>query len=121
MVYVEPGACRHGVRACLVKVTSAGGYRFVFVKVDTARAEAKLMAAIGHELHHAIEILREPAVTDQASMLFFHSKKGERIHTSNTFETAAAIAAGDAVADEIRRFRQGGDRWSSRTFHGALY
>jgi hypothetical protein len=68
------------------------------------------MAAIGHELHHAIEVLSDPAVTDYPSMLFFYSKQGEQIRTSHTFETPAAIEAGSAVADEIHRFERGHNR-----------
>ena len=105
IVYVEPGVCKHGVRACLVKVTSAGGYRLLFVKVDIIRAEQKLIAAIGHELHHAIEVLSDPAVKDYSSMLFFYMNKGELVRTSNAFETVAAIKAGDTVAGEIGRRR----------------
>ena len=71
IVYIERGVCRHGVRACLVNVTSAGRHRSLFVNVDIIRAERKLMAAIGHELRHAIEILGEPAVTDRASSISF--------------------------------------------------
>ena len=106
IVYVEPGICRQGVRACLVKVTSAGRHRSLFVKVDIIRAELKLTAAIGHELHHAIELLSDPSVTDYATMVIFYMKKGERVGTSTAFETEAAIEAGDAVADEIRRFQR---------------
>ena len=83
IVYVAPGVCRHGVRACLVRVTSAGPHRSLFVKVDITKAERKLMAAIGHELHHAIEVLSDPAVTDYATMLIFYMKKGARVGTSD--------------------------------------
>ena len=72
IVYIEPGACGHGVRACLVKVTSAGKYRSLFVKVDIVGADRQVMASIGHELRHAIEILGEPGVTNPASMHFFY-------------------------------------------------
>ena len=71
IVYVEPGVCKHGVRACLVKVTSAGGQRFLFVKVDIGRADRKLIASIGHELQHAVEVLSNPGVRDYSGMYFF--------------------------------------------------
>ena len=107
IVYIEPGVCRHGVRACLVKVTSAGRYRSLFVNVDITKAERKLMAAIGHELRHAIEILGEPGVTDRASMYFFYKYNSDRgSFSSPAFETVAAIEAGDTVADEIGRFQR---------------
>ena len=64
LVYIEPGACRHGVRACLVSVKSTGRQRVLFVKVQIDRADRALMGAIGHELQHAVEVLSDPAVTD---------------------------------------------------------
>jgi hypothetical protein len=106
IVYVEPGVCTHGVRACLVKVTSAGRYRSVFVKVDIERADRALMAAIGHELRHAIEVLSDPRVTDRGSMYIFYKRNRDRAGTSTAFETKAAIEAGEAVADEIRQFQR---------------
>ena len=106
IVYIEPGVCRHGVRACLVNVTSAGRYRSLFLKVDITMAERRLMAAIGHELHHAIEVLSDPAITDYSSMLFFYMKKVEGVSTTNALETLAAIEAGHTVADEVGNFRR---------------
>ena len=106
IVYIERGECKQGVRACLVKVIPAGGYRLVFIKVDIMRAETTLMAAIGHELRHAIEVLSDPAVRDYSSMVFFYRNKHEGVVTSTTFETKAAREAGAIVADEIGRFRR---------------
>jgi len=71
IVYIEPGMCKHHVRACLVNVTSAGRYRSLFVNVDITKAKRKLIASIGHELRHAIDMLSERGVTDRVSMYFF--------------------------------------------------
>lgn len=72
IVYVEPGDCGHGVRACLVHVTGAGTHRILFVKVDVRKADRKLMASIGHELRHAIEVLGDPSVKTSIAMFFFY-------------------------------------------------
>jgi hypothetical protein len=87
-------------------VTSAGRQRSLFVKVDITKAERKLIAAIGHELRHAIEVLRNPSVTDYATMVIFYMKKGERVGTPTAFETAAAMQTGETVADEIGRYQR---------------
>jgi hypothetical protein len=116
-VYVEPGACRHGLRACLVKVASVGAHRFVFVKIDVGKfvkvdvdkMDRELMASIGHELRHAVEVLSDPEVRDGLGLYFLYKSKRERgtsSATASAFETAAAIQAGQAVADEIRRFQR---------------
>jgi len=104
IVYVEPGQCRHGVRACLsLSITSAGGFRMLRVLVNLATDVLELMATIGHELRHALEILTEPAVrtTEQAYMFYAREAATAR----DVFETAAAIQAGHAVRDEISRRR----------------
>ncbi len=106
VVYIDAGTCRHGVRACLVSVTSAGGHRFLFVKVDIGRADDAVMASIGHELQHAIEVLNNSEVTDGATLYLFYKMSSDRLGSSASLETLAAVAAGDDVADEIRRFQR---------------
>jgi len=103
-VYVEEGKCGQGVRACLVTVTMAGANRNLWVKVDTGAADVDLMGSIGHELQHAIEVLSDRTVTSGPTMYFFYLKKGSRSQTG-TFETRAAVEAGEAVRSEVRKDR----------------
>jgi hypothetical protein len=105
-VYIEPGACRHGVRACLASVKSTSRQRFLFIKVDMGRAYPELIGVIGHELRHAVEVLSEPAVTDYSSMYFFYKANADRIGTSTGFETKAAVKAGENIIEEIREFER---------------
>jgi hypothetical protein len=93
IVYVDPGVCRYAVRACLVKVAAVNARRFVFVKVYVKRTDRQLMAAIGHELQHAIELLSDPSVTNHSTMYFFYKFNHERLRTSTAFETKSAIEA----------------------------
>ena len=51
--------------------------------------------AIGHELQHAIEVLRDPHVTDIQSAYLFFLHKGPT--ASGRFETEAAIAVGQHI------------------------
>jgi hypothetical protein len=105
IVYIEPGVCKHGVRACLVQVASAGGRRFLFVKVDITKADRALIGSIGHELQHAVEVLTNPAVKDYSDLYFFYKSNRDRgAFSSPAFETRAAIEAGETVADEIGRY-----------------
>ena len=106
IVFIDPGTCGHGLRACLVRVASAGQHRFLFVKVDIGKADHEVMASIGHELQHTVEVLSNPRVRDQSSMYFLYKfNRDYGAHSSVAFETTAAIEAGRAVADEIRRFQ----------------
>jgi hypothetical protein len=101
IVYVEHGRCGHGVRACLVAVSAAGANRIVRVRVNANDADWNLMGSIGHELQHAIEVLSNSKVTDTSALYFFYERNGTR--RGNTFETAAAIRAGNDVRAEVRR------------------
>jgi hypothetical protein len=103
-VYVEEGKCRYGFRACLVTVTMAGANRYLWVKVDTRMADWDLMASIGHELQHAIEVLSDRTVTSGFAMYYFYLGKGPH-SIGLAFETDAAIEAGDAVRTEVRKYR----------------
>jgi hypothetical protein len=102
IVYVESGACGHGVRACLMGVTAAGENRILWIKVDTRKQDSDLMGSIGHELRHAVEVLGAPTVTSNAAMYFFYERIGRR-GTNSSFETEAAVEAGHAVRSEVRR------------------
>src|SRR5215510_14353455 len=104
IVYVEPGSCRHGVRACLsLSVTAGGGYRILRVMVDLATDMVALMATIGHELRHALEILTHPTVRTTEQAYMFYSR--EAATSRDVFETRAAIQTGLAVEQEIGRLR----------------
>ena len=101
IVIVEAGKCGHSVRACLLlSVTMAGPNRLLRVVVDTKKADWDLMGSIGHELQHAIEVLSNPAVTNNAAIYFFYEQAVPK--SSGRFETAAAIQVGERVRAEVR-------------------
>jgi len=105
LIYVDYGTCGHGVRACLVlAVQVAGPFRVLHIKIDARRTDCHLMASIGHELQHAIEVLSNPHITDGVSAYSFY----ERIAPGSTsdrlwFETKAAQRTGDEVRREVCR------------------
>jgi hypothetical protein len=102
IVYIEPGRCKHGVRACLsLSITPAGSFRILRVLVDMASDMFELMATIGHELRHALEILSEPHVRTTAQAYLFYTRESPT--SRDVFETRAAILTGLAVEQEISR------------------
>lgn len=104
IVYIEPGLCKHGVRACLsLSITSGSGFRILRVLVDVATDVFELMATIGHELRHALEILTEPKVRTMQQAYMFYAR--EAATSRDAFETPAAILAGLAVEQELGRSR----------------
>jgi hypothetical protein len=107
LVYVYAAPCGHGVWACLVHtVTLAGPYRLLKVRLDIRRSERETMAALGHELQHAIEALSDPGVTDDNRISSFFQRLAPS--DSHDFETSAALQAGSDVFDELSsNVRQG--------------
>jgi hypothetical protein len=106
LIYVDYGKCGHGVRACLVlNVQVAGPFRILHVRVESRRLDCGLMASIGHELQHAIEILSHPHVTSGAAAYLLYDRiAGQGTGADNgRFETKAADRAGVEVRHEACR------------------
>ncbi len=104
-IYVEDGKCSHSVRACFVSVTASETYRYMRVLVDGRTGDLDLMELIAHELRHTIEVIAEPSVRDSAAKYHFYERTA--IHTSSgTHETRAAIAAGETVRSEVKKWHR---------------
>jgi hypothetical protein len=103
LVYVDAARCGHGVRACLPhSIIRSGPFRLLRIFIDPhdtrTASDAHLIGVIAHELQHALEILSNPAITDDASLyMSYHRETPAR----GVFETAAAILAGDRVTREM--------------------
>jgi hypothetical protein len=101
IVYIEPGRCGP-LRACLaLKVTIAEPHRILWIFVDPQRTACDVMASIGHELWHAIEILRERSIRSDGAMYSFIAK-GREQNPPSWFETEAAVRVGQDVRRELR-------------------
>jgi hypothetical protein len=105
IVYVQRDRCRHYVRSCLVLwMGLAGPYRVLRVNVAGSKNDIETMASIAHELRHALEVLSEPGVRSSEGMYQLYTRNHAR--RGETFETAAAIDAENAVYKELKRRRQ---------------
>jgi hypothetical protein len=101
IVYIEEGTCGHSVRACLpISMKAAGPHRLLRIVVDLRRARDELMAAIGHELRHALEVLMCPSIRTSAAMYFFYDQGNPT--KNDSFETRAAVEAGLDIAAELK-------------------
>ena len=102
IIHVMRGRCGHYVRACLMLwMGVAGPNRMLRVVVDSDKTDIDTMASLGHELRHALEVLAEPSVKTGAGMFQLYRRNGAV--QGVTFETEAAIHAGDAVYLELKR------------------
>jgi hypothetical protein len=89
----------------LTFVTTAGGYRYVVVRLRPLRVRAHEIALLGHELRHAVEIVDAPAIVDAPSLAREYTRMGHlsRMATPEriAFDTDAAINAGHQVLAEL--------------------
>jgi hypothetical protein len=101
IVYLRVGTCGR-LRACLLhQISLAGPHRVMSILVEAQHHDLSLMGAIGHELQHALEVLGDVQIRTDAALFAFYRFHGLKM--KGVIETRAAIAAGDAVRDEIRR------------------
>ena len=83
-----------------------GGYRYVVVSLAPARSEHRAIAVIGHELQHAVEVAEHPEIVDVPTFARSFQQfgfSGARTWRSRTFDTQAAIDAGDRIWLEVTR------------------
>ena len=105
MVFVDEGKCPRHIPACLVwQLTHAGAFRVLFVVIDTRRPDIHLMASIGHELRHALEVLEDSSIRTTSALKQFYMREGKEVRP-HVVETAAGHAAGDTILLEIQQSR----------------
>jgi hypothetical protein len=103
IVYVEQGECGHSVRACLtLSVTPTTGFRFLRVIIDARQPDWDVMASIGHELQHALEVLENATLRSTEAIVLFYLREG--VTMGDTFETAQATRMGNAVKSDVVSF-----------------
>jgi hypothetical protein len=100
IVYIEPGKCQDRAKGCLLhKLSAVGETRYLWIAMDLNDTAVNLSVLIAHELRHALEILSDASIRTDQQILSFYQPQGIPLHRS--YETAAALAAGAAVRDEL--------------------
>jgi hypothetical protein len=108
-VYVAEGECGHGVHACLLfTITMAGPNRVLWILVDPQKSDRDLMASIGHELQHAVEVLSNRTINSGRAMYLLYFEKCHGC--GGAIETYAAIRAGTAVREELQKSAAAAER-----------
>jgi len=89
----------------LTFVSTAGGYRYVVVRLVRLHSRERQIALMAHELRHAVEIADAPQVVDHESLEREYRRIGYMSSTPTadrkTFDTRAAVDAGVDVMREL--------------------
>jgi len=86
-------------------VAATPSVRYVRVVLRLPNTDRCLMAVLGHELQHAVEIARMPDVRDARSLAAAYGRIGVPMKEKTNFETEAAVKAGKQVAFELAQNR----------------
>ncbi len=88
----------------LTLVGSGHDWRYVMISIVANAGKADIVASLGHELEHALEVASDPDVRDQPGMIRLFSRIGIG-PAGGPYETRAAIEVGKTVRREM------GDWW----------
>jgi hypothetical protein len=104
VVYVEPElAPRLGLRGYLMSdVVIGGGKRFLRIRLYPFGNVNTLIARLGHELQHAVEVADAPGVRDEDTFSQHFVRIGRVDCGATCYETDAAGQMQRAVARELR-------------------
>ncbi len=79
----------------------AHGQRYLRIQIAPAGAPEELIAILGHELQHAVEVADAPEVRDVRALVELYGRIGLGGRDGEHFDTIAARAAGRTVKSEL--------------------
>jgi hypothetical protein len=105
VVYLQCARLSPRLDGQLTFVSAAGGFRYVVVHLALDRPWHRQIAALGHELQHAVEIAEQPDIIDHAALARAFTRIGfarlPRQHGVRSFDTLAAMAVGERVRRDL--------------------
>jgi hypothetical protein len=105
VVYLQYGQLPNGIHGRLTFLSAVAGYRYVMVEVVRHLDTRRLIAIVGHELQHAVEVLEQAQIVDRATFARAYERSGfKRRYFAEGgvgVDTPAAVLAGRQVWREI--------------------
>ena len=103
IVYIEARHdLREGVGASMKYIVTSASDRFLRIQLNAAYNTNTLVALLGHELQHAVEVADHAEVRSSDDLRAFYRKTGVRTGP-DAFDSTAAREAGYLVRAEILR------------------
>jgi hypothetical protein len=81
--------------------TKGTSFRYVRIEVSTRLVPEELIAVIGHELQHAVEVAEHPHVRSEATFIDLYRRIGAGSSTGFRYDTEAAVRTGAQVRREL--------------------
>ncbi len=111
VVYLQYGQLPSGLHGRLTFLTEAVGLRYVMVEVSRELDTPRLIAIVGHELQHAVEILDQPQIVSRRHLRRVRANRDSNAATSR-MEPWASTRTRPSTSDD----RSGGN-WPDRQWN----
>ena len=85
----------------LLLAAGPAGHRYLRIQVTGYPRSDEVIALVGHELQHALEVAESPQVRDKASLIALYERIGHPGIGAHQYDTVAAQAAGRQVKAEL--------------------
>ena len=94
---------KSSLSGALTWMTRAGEFRYVRASIAPDVPFDQMIAAVAHELHHAVEVIEDASVVDEKSLVEMYRKIGlpSRAAGPSGWETVAAQRTGTQVRREL--------------------
>lgn len=102
IVYVEtaPGL-PSSLSGRMLIVAGSTGQRYLRIQIAAGPRGNELIALVGHELQHALEVAQAPEVRDERSLIALYQAIGHAGQGPHRYDTMAAQHAGRQVRTEL--------------------
>ena len=102
IVYIETARqMPSSVAGRMLLAAGPEGSRYLRIQVSGQPNSKEIIALVGHELRHALEVAESPEVRDEASLIALYQRIGHSPRGGHQYDTAAAEAAGRQVRAEL--------------------
>jgi hypothetical protein len=105
IVYIESGrALPTSIVGRLLLAAGPEGIRYLRIQVSGHPGSNDIIALVGHELRHALEVAESPEVRDEAGLVALYERIGHPTSTGrmHQYDTLAAQDAGRRVRAELK-------------------
>jgi hypothetical protein len=87
----------------LTWMTRSGDYRYLRASISTDLSPDQMIATLAHELQHAVEVIEDESVIDEATLIALYRRIGQQSggNAPMRWETAAAQQTGFKVRREL--------------------